>query len=97
MKEHFYVYILTNKKEGVFYIGVTSNLPKRIWEHKNKVAEGFSKKYNLDKLVYYEVFDDAENAIRREKRLKRWNREWKIQAIEEFNPDWLDLYETLAR
>ena len=92
MKDHFYVYLLTNKKEGRFYVGMTSDLPKRIWEHKSKIIDGFTKKYNLDQLVYYEVFDDADNAIRREKRLKRWNRDWKIQAVEELNPSWEDLY-----
>jgi putative endonuclease len=88
----FYVYILTNKEFGVFYIGVTSDLVKRIWEHKNEVVEGFSKQYNLKMLVYYEVFSDAENAIRREKRLKKWSREWKIEAINTLNPEWKDLY-----
>lgn len=95
MGKNYYVYIITNKKEGAFYIGMTSNLPKRIWEHKNKIVEGFSQKYNLNKLVYYEVFDTPEEAIKREKRLKKWDREWKLQAIEEFNPEWSDLYETI--
>ena len=94
--KQFYVYILTNKPYGVFYIGVTSNLPKRVCEHKEAVVEGFSKEYNLKMLVYYEVFENAENAIKREKRLKRWSREWKIEAINAFNPEWKDLYETIC-
>lgn len=98
MKEkRFYVYILTNKPYGVFYIGVTSNLPKRIYEHKEEVAHGFSKQYHLKMLVYYEVFEDAENAIRREKRLKKWTREWKINVINQFNPEWKDLYEQICQ
>ena len=90
-----YIYILSNKKEGSLYIGVTSNLPKRIWEHKNKVVKGFAEKYNLDKLVYYEVFDDIENAILREKQLKGLLRIKKINLINAFNPDWVDLYNQL--
>jgi putative endonuclease len=93
----FYVYILTNKPFGVFYIGVTSNLPKRIYEHKNEVVDGFSKQYNLKTLVYYEIFADAENAVKREKRLKKWSREWKINTINKFNPDWNDLYEEICQ
>ena len=90
-----YIYILSNKKEGSLYIGVTSNLQKRIWEHKNKVVKGFAEKYNLDKLVYYEVFDDIENAILREKQLKGLLRIKKINLINAFNPDWVDLYNQL--
>jgi len=95
-EKYFYVYILTNMPYGVFYVGVTSNLPKRIWEHKEECVDGFSKKYNLKMLVYYEIFEDAENAFKREKRLKRWSREWKIEAINRFNPEWKDLYDTIA-
>lgn len=91
-EKQFYVYILTNKPYGVFYVGITSNLIRRVYEHKNDVFDGFSKKYNLKNLVYYEMFEDAENAIRREKRLKRWSRQWKIEAINKFNPNWKDLY-----
>ena len=87
-----YIYILTNKKYGTLYIGVTSNLPKRIWEHKNKFIDGFSKRYNLDKLVYYEVFEDIENAIKREKQLKAGNRQRKLNLINSLNPKWEDLY-----
>jgi len=96
-EKQFYVYILTNKPYGVFYIGVTSNLIKRIYEHKNEVVDGFTKEFNLKNLVYYEVFADAENAIKREKRLKRWSREWKIEAINKFNSDWKDLYNEICQ
>ena len=94
--KNYYVYIITNKYNNVFYVGVTSNLVKRIWEHKNKLVEGFSKKYNLNKLIYYEVCDNIESAITREKQLKRWRREWKISLIEEMNPDFDDLYEKIV-
>ena len=87
-----YIYILTNKKDGTLYIGVTSDLIKRIWEHKNHVVDGFTKKYHLDKLVYYEVLDDITNAIKREKQLKSGNRKRKIDLINSFNPKWKDLY-----
>ena len=85
------VYIMTNYSETSLYIGVTSNLQKRVWEHKNKVVEGFTKKYNVDKLVYYELTDSIESAINREKQLKRWRRQWKINLIKEMNPDFKDL------
>ena len=86
------IYIITNKRYGTLYIGVTSNLVKRVYEHKNKLVDGFSKKYNLSKLVYYELFENMESAIIREKRLKKWNREWKLELIDNFNPNWEDLY-----
>lgn len=89
------IYILTNKKDGVLYIGVTSNLPVRIWQHKNKAVEGFTKKYNLDRLVYYEVCPSMESAIIREKQLKTGSRKKKIKLIEENNHEWKDLYENL--
>ena len=89
------MYILTNYDETTFYIGVTSNLKKRIFEHKNKVVEGFTKKYNLDRLVYYEQTDSVETALNREKQLKRWHRQWKINLIKEFNPTFDDLYESI--
>ncbi|MDD3594123.1 MAG: GIY-YIG nuclease family protein [Candidatus Gastranaerophilales bacterium] len=96
MKKDSYVYILTNKYNKVFYIGVTSDLVKRIWEHKNKVAEGgFSKQYNLNKLIYYEIAGDIESAIAREKQLKRWHRQWKINLIKDFNSTFEDLYEKI--
>ena len=91
-----YIYIVTNKKHGVLYTGVTSNLIKRIFEHKNKMVNGFSKKYNLDKLVYYEIFEDIYIAIQREKQIKKWYRSWKIDLISNFNPNWSDLYEGIC-
>ncbi len=90
-----YVYILSNQKNGTLYIGVTSNLPKRIWEHKNEVVDGFSKKYHLKLLVYYEVLDTITAAIEREKYLKKKTRSKKIELIENINPNWSDLYDTL--
>ncbi len=84
MKKDSYVYILTNEYNKVFYIGVTSDLVKRVWEHKNKVVEGFAKKYSLTKLVYYEIASDIENAIEREKQLKRWHRQWTVNLIKDF-------------
>ncbi len=91
MSKTYAVYILTNYKQTTFYIGVTGDLHKRIWEHKNKVVEGFTKKYNVDKLVYYEITNDVESAINREKQLKRWHRDWKINLIKEKNPEFRDL------
>lgn len=94
MKQYF-VYILSSQTAGTLYIGVTSDLKKRVWEHKSKAIESFTEKYDVDKLVYYEIYDDPENAILREKRMKKWNREWKINLIRESNPEWQDLYEKL--
>jgi putative endonuclease len=91
-----YVYILASRKDGALYIGVTSNLAKRVWEHKENVVRGHTYKYNIKQLFYYEVSDDMENAILREKRIKTWKRDWKIQLIEGFNPEWRDLYEEIA-
>jgi len=90
-----YVYIVTNRQKGSLYIGVTTALVKRIWEHKNKLVEGFTKKYNIDKLVYFEETPEINSAIAREKQLKAWKREWKISLIEINNPDWKDLYQDL--
>jgi len=86
------VYILTNARNGTLYTGVTSNLVKRIWEHKNNVVEGFSKQYSTHFLAYFEMHEDMPNAITREKQIKRWKRAWKIRLIEEANPYWRDLY-----
>jgi putative endonuclease len=88
----YYIYILSNKKRGTLYTGITSNLIKRIYEHKNDLVPGFTQKYNLHKLVYYEKYDDVLDAITREKRIKKWERQWKIELIENFNADWKDLY-----
>ncbi len=91
--KQYYVYILASQKNGTLYTGVTSDLIKRIWEHKNSLIEGFTSKYAVYNLVYYEVYDDPQNAIKREKRIKKWKREWKLNLIEANNPDWNDLYE----
>jgi putative endonuclease len=96
-RKNFCVYLLATRKNGTLYIGVTSDLTKRIWQHKNKEIEGFTKKYAIDKLVWFEQHPNAESAITREKQLKKWTRAWKIQLIEETNPDWQDLYGTIAR
>ena len=95
MKKDFHVYILSSKRNGTLYIGVTSDLIKRVWEHKNNLVEGFTRKYNVHKLVYFERYEDPENAIKREKRLKKYDRKWKLDLIEERNPNWEDLYEEL--
>ena len=87
------VYILTNQRRGTLYIGVTSNLPQRIWQHRNHLVAGFTTKYNVTNLVWYETHPTMESAIMREKQLKEWRRAWKIELVEERNPRWLDLYE----
>ena len=88
----YYVYILFSKKNGTLYVGVTSDLVKRTWEHKNHVVESFTSKYNVDKLGYYEIFNDINDAIKREKQLKAGNRKKKLELIETNNPEWQDLY-----
>ena len=90
--KHPVVYILASKKNGTLYVGVTSDLVKRIWQHKNHVVTGFTEEFEVNQLVYFEQFDDMTNAITREKVLKKWNRAWKIRLIEKTNPNWLDLY-----
>jgi len=92
----YYVYILTNFTNRVLYVGVTRNLIKRVFCHKSHVVQGFSSSYNVTKLVYYEQYTDIRLAIAREKQLKRWHREWKINLITQFNKDWSDLYDTLG-
>ena len=87
----YYVYILASHKNGTLYIGVTNNLIKRSWEHKNKTVESFTEKYDVNKLVYYETTNDVHSALTREKQLKKWNRQWKLELIEKENPDWIDL------
>jgi putative endonuclease len=92
----YYVYIMTNRRHGTLYIGVTNDIGRRGWEHREGLADGFTKKYGLKILVYYETFDRVSDAIHREKRLKQWNRAWKIALIEQQNPEWEDLYSLLA-
>ena len=94
--KNYYVYLVTNKLHGTLYIGITDNLVRRGNEHRNGLIDGFTKKYNLKRLVYFEVFNRVEDAIHREKRLKKWNRQWKIELIEKVNPEWTDLYEQLV-
>jgi len=89
------VYLLASKRNGTLYIGVTSDLVKRVWEHKNDIFEGFTKRYNVHNLVWYEIHENMESAIVREKRLKGWKRKWKLELIEKNNPDWKDLYNTI--
>jgi len=91
------VYMITNRNNTTLYIGVTSNLVQRVYQHKSKLIKGFSAKYNVEKLVYFELFEDMENAITREKRLKVWKRDWKNRIINEVNPSWRDLYPGLIR
>ena len=89
------VYILASQKNGTLYIGVTCNLVQRIWQHKNDLVEGFTKRYGIHMLVYYELHSDINSAITREKQLKKWNREWKLGLIEQNNPQWQDLWLTI--
>ena len=90
------VYILASKRNGTLYIGVTSALVKRIWEHKNNMVEGFTKRYNIHRLIWYELHESIESAITREKQLKNWKRKWKLELIESSNPKWQDLYHTIV-
>ena len=96
MDKKFFVYILASKRNGTLYTGFTSDLIRRVWQHKEKVVEGFTEQYDVDKLVYYEIFNDPDNAIKREKQLKDYNRQWKIDLIEKVNPEWEDLYPALV-
>ena len=91
MQYYYYVYILASRRNGTLYIGMTNNLFARDWQHKQELVDGFTKKYHVHKLVYYEEFENVHDAIRREKQLKKWNRQWKIELIEEQNPEWKDL------
>ena len=90
------VYILASKRNGTLYIGVTSNLQKRAWEHKNDFAQGFTKRYGVQRLVYFELCEDMMSAIRREKQMKKWNQAWKLELIEKQNPAWRDLWEKIV-
>jgi putative endonuclease len=91
-----YVYIMTNKRNGTLYTGITSDLIKRVWQHKNNVIPGFTAKYKIHKLVYYELHEDIREAIRKEKNIKAWRRKWKLQLIEKLNPNWDDLYDIIT-
>ena len=95
MDKIYIVYILANKRNGTLYIGITSDILKRIWQHKEKIIQGFTKKYGVNNLVYYEIFKDPINAIKREKRIKKYKRKWKLDLIEKDNPEWRDLYDNL--
>ena len=92
----YYVYILASGKHGTLYIGVTNDLLRRTYEHREHVVEGFTQKYNVTRLVYFELHEEIEAAIAREKKLKHWNRDWKIDLIARTNPDWVDLFENLS-
>ena len=95
-RRYYYVYILASRIGGTLYIGVTNDLVRRVYEHRSKVTDGFTKDYDVWRLVYYEQFEDVEAAIRREKRLKKWNRAWKIELIEKTNPNWVYLWPSIA-
>ena len=95
MAKQFYVYMLASKPNGTLYTGVTSNLIQRVWQHKHDVIQGFTRKYNVKILVYYEVHENAESALTREKKIKKWRRAWKLGLIEDSNPEWRDLYEDI--
>ena len=93
----YYVYMLASQRNGTLYIGVTNDLVRRTYEHKTKLVRGFTKQYGVDRLVWFETYDDPENAIVREKELKKWRRAWKMRLIEESNPQWLDLYSQISQ
>ena len=94
--KRYHVYIMASQKNGTLYIGVTSNLARRVYEHKHDLIDGFTQKYRVHTLVYCEEYQDIRDAITREKRLKKWKRQWKINLIEKQNPEWNDLYETMV-
>jgi putative endonuclease len=96
MSEQFYVYILASKRNGTLYIGMTNDLVRRTYEHRGGAVEGFTKRYGVHRLVWYEAADTASAAITREKQLKKWNRAWKIRLIETMNPEWKDLYDEIV-
>jgi len=96
MQKQYCVYILANQRHGTLYTGCTSNLPERIYQHRSGVIKGFTNEHKTYKLVYYEIHEDPESMIRREKLIKKWKRQWKINQIEKFNPEWDDLAESLA-
>ncbi len=94
--KNYYAYILSSKRNGTLYTGVTSDIIKRVYEHKQNVVEGFTKKYSIHMLVWYEIHDSSESAINREKQIKKWKRAWKLELIEKENPGWIDLYESIC-
>jgi len=96
MEKQFYVYILASKRNGTLYTGMTADPVKRVWQHRNGEIDGFTKKYGVHQLVYYELHKTAESAIKREKQIKKWMRRWKRNLIEKDNPDWNDLYEKIV-
>ena len=94
-EKNYYIYIMTNKWNNVLYTGITNDLKRRVFEHKNKIIKGFTERYNINKLVYYEIYDDVYNAIQREKQIKSWSRKKKIELIKSLNPEFKDLYEEI--
>ncbi len=92
-----YVYLLASRKEGALYVGVTNDLIRRVYEHKEKATPSFTSRYNIGRLVWFEIYDDPISAITREKEIKKWRRGWKIALITEANPDWTDLYDTIIK
>jgi putative endonuclease len=96
MSRRGYVYILASQRNGTLYVGVTSDLVERVWEHRQDLVESFTKRYGVHRLVYYEIHAEIAEAIRREKRIKKWERGWKIRLVEQMNPDWQDLFEDLV-
>ena len=97
MSKQFFVYIMANGPRGVLYIGMTSDLPGRAWEHRERLLKGFTKRYGVDRLVYFEPHDDAYIAAQRERAMKRWRRDWKIELVEKRNPTWRDLFGDVVR
>lgn len=95
--KNYYVYILSSKRNGTLYIGITSDIIKRIYEHKKGLVEGLTKKYNIHALVWYKTHESVESAITREKQIKKWKRAWKLKLIEKENPEWIDLYKSISR
>jgi putative endonuclease len=93
----YFVYLLASRKDGTLYLGVTRDLVRRVYEHKTKAASGFTSRYDVRRLVWFEIYDDPSSTIAREKQLKKWQRAWKIELIEKENPDWRDLYEEITR
>jgi len=94
--KQYYVYMMASKRNGTLYVGVTNDLIRRVYEHRHGLVQGFTKKYGVTRLVYYEVLDDPHEAITREKRIKKWRREWKVNLIKESNAQWRDLYDEIA-